>query len=154
MSLLVPPCGQWSLGQESIRGTRPPVRCPPVSLQDVSPEARSIQDTASAVTPACPQPDYTNPPASPLPTVTSLPPRATGFNVGLSSGYLMTLDTHRVKKKTRGASERRRKRKWQMDTSFKMNGFRWEDRKGQSEKLFIVRMNFSQTCQILLQELE
>lgn len=41
MSLLVHPCGQWSLGQKSVRGTRPPVWCPLVSLQEASPAARS-----------------------------------------------------------------------------------------------------------------
>lgn len=90
-----------------------------------------------------------------LPTVTSLLPRATGFSVGLSSGYLMTLDTHKSEKEDKGVRERRRKRKWQVDTSLKMNGFRWEDRKGQKgEKFFLLRMNFSQTCRIRLQKLE
>lgn len=67
----------------------------------------------------------------------------------------MTLDTHKSEKEDKGVRERRRKRKWQMDTSLKMNGFRWEDRKGQkSEKFFLLRMNFSQTCRIHLQKLE
>ena len=46
---------------------------------------------------------------SPLPTVTSLPPRATRFNVGLSSGYLMTLDTHKSEKEDKGSEGEKEK---------------------------------------------
>lgn len=55
---------------------------------------------------------------SPLLTVTSLLPRATGFSVGLSSGYLMTLDTHKSEREDKGSKGKKEKEEMANGHSF------------------------------------
>lgn len=67
-----------------------------------------------------------------------------------NSGYLITLDSSKGEKRKQRARRRKRTGKLKMDIGFKGNGFLREERKKRSDKFFLLIMDFSKPCKILL----
>lgn len=104
--------------------------------------------------PACPLPAHTNQAASascPLLAPASLPREMTawalGFHRQLNSGHLITLATEvKRESKERGGEGERERGNEKQTLVYKEKEFLRKKNQGQSEKLFLLTMDFSQTC--------